>query len=54
MNTYLVEFQRYDGTESYEIVKAVNEDTAIMEFEDFGIEEVEEILGVTELEYGGI
>jgi len=50
MNTYLIDFRRYDGTESFEIVMAANEYAAIMVFEDLGIEEFEEILCVTELE----
>lgn len=50
MNTYLIDFRRYDGTESFEIVMAANEYAATMVFEDLGIEEFEEILYVTELE----
>lgn len=50
MNTYLIDFRYYDGTESFEIVMAANEHAAIMVFEDLGIEEFEEILCVTELE----
>ena len=50
MNTYLIDFRRYDGTESFEIVMAANEYAATMVFEDLGIEDFEEILYVTELE----
>lgn len=50
MNTYLIDFRCYDGTDSFEIVIAANEHAAIMVFEDLGIEEFEEILCVTELE----
>jgi len=50
MNTYLIDFRRYDGTESFEIVMAANEYAATMVFEDLRIEDFEKILYVTELE----
>ena len=50
MNTYLIDFRHYDGTESFEIVMAANEYAAIMVFEDLGIEEIKEIVCIFELE----